>query len=75
MEWGWQGSHVTRYRGMPDAWTTDPQAEVLYPGQVPIELLRAIYVREEEHADTVRSWFPIFELQPVPVEYRPEVFQ
>jgi hypothetical protein len=75
VEWGWQGSHVTRYRGMPDAWTTDPQAEVLYPGQVPIELLRAIYVREEEHADTVRSWFPIFQVLPVPVEYRPEVFQ
>jgi hypothetical protein len=42
---------------------------------VPIELLRAVYVREEEHADTVRSWFPIFGVPPVPVEYRPGVFQ
>jgi len=61
---------------MPDAWTTDPQAEVLYPQKVPIEYLRAIYVRAPEHADTVRSWFPFFPGVPqVPVECRPEVFQ
>jgi hypothetical protein len=75
VEWGWQGSHMTRYPGMPDTWTTDPQAEVLYPGQVSIERLRAVYIRREEHADTIRSWFPIFNRQPVPVLFRPGVFQ
>ena len=75
VEWGWQGTRITRYPGMPDAWTTDPQAEVLYPRQVPIQLLRAVYVRVEEHADTVRSWFPIFDVPRVPVVFRPKVFQ
>lgn len=76
VEWGWYGAVKTRYRGMPDAWTTDPQAEVLYPGQIPVSQLRAVYVREAEHADTVSSWFSIFSGVPrVPVQHRPEVFQ
>ena len=61
---------------MPDSWPTDSQAEVLYPGQIPVSQLRGIYVRDEEHADTVSSWFPIFpEVQRVPVEHKPEVYR
>lgn len=76
VEWGWYGYRKTRYGGMPEAWPTDPQAEVLYPGQIPVSQLRAVYVREEEHADTVSSWFPFFPaVRRVPVEYKPEVFR
>jgi hypothetical protein len=76
VEWGWYGSRKTRYAGMPDAWTTDPQAEVLYPDRVPLHHLRAAYVYEEEHSDTVRSWFSFYPKVPrVPVVYRPEVFR
>ncbi|GAA4593756.1 hypothetical protein GCM10023194_58840 [Planotetraspora phitsanulokensis] len=76
VEWGRYGSRFHRNSRMPASWTTDPQAEVLYPQQVPIGTLRAIYVREEEHIDTIRGWFPLFpKISPVPVEYKPEVFQ
>lgn len=76
VEWGWYGDRCRRYPGMPDSWTTDPQAEVLYPGQVPVAWLRAVYVREDEHADTVGGWFQFFPAVPrVPVEHRPEVFR
>lgn len=76
VKWGWYGCSKRRYSGMPDAWTTDPQAEVLYPQKVPIEYLRAIYVRQPDHADTVRSWFRIFpDVPQVPVIYQPEVFR
>jgi ssDNA thymidine ADP-ribosyltransferase, DarT len=61
---------------MPDSFTTDPQAEILYPGQVPVSLLRAVYVRQAEHADTVRGWLACFPGVPVvPVQYKPGVFQ
>jgi ssDNA thymidine ADP-ribosyltransferase, DarT len=75
VEWGWQGTHHIRYPGTPDAWTTDPQAEVLYPGEVPVSRLRAVYVRYEEHADSARAWLTLFPNVPsVPVEHKPEVF-
>lgn len=76
VEWGWYGSRKTRYPGMPDEWTTDPQAEVLYPAQLSLEFLRSIYVREEERIDDVNGLFGVFpSLQRVPVTLRPEVFQ
>ena len=76
VEWGWYGSRKARYRGTPDAWPTDPQAEVLYPGQIPVSQLRAVYVRDEEHADTVSSWFSIFPgVTRIPVKHKPEVFR
>jgi hypothetical protein len=74
--WGHWGSVCKRFKGMPSMWTTDPQAEVLYPQQVPMECLRAVYVRDPEHADHVNSLFGLFPTVPrVPVEYKPEVFQ
>jgi hypothetical protein len=76
VEWGYRGSRIYRRPDIIDAWTTDPQAEVLYPERVPADLLRAIYVREEEHVDTVRSMLACFQNAPdVVVEHKPEVFQ
>lgn len=76
VEWGWHGSKHVRTATTPPAWTTDPQAEVLYPREVPIGYLRAIYVREHERLDDVRGLFGVFRgIEQVPVECRPEVFQ
>src|SRR5918995_1510343 len=61
--WGHYGSVCFRHRNMAASWTTDPQAEVLYPEQVPIDRLRAVYVREPEHADQVHSWFGLFPIE------------
>lgn len=76
VEWGWRGSRKHRFNGIPKSWTTDPQAEVLYPGQVPLGLLRAIYVREEDRLDDVRSLLAVFRnVAPVTVACKPEVFR
>jgi ssDNA thymidine ADP-ribosyltransferase, DarT len=76
VEWGYYGYYRHRYPGMPTAWTTDAQAEVLYPGRVSVRLLRAVYLREPEHVDHVRGWLSIFQGVPsVPIAYKPEVFQ
>lgn len=76
VEWGYYGSKKTRYQGMPLEWTTDPQAEVLYPGELSISKLTAIYVRDGENVDHVHGLFAIFPQVPrVPVTVRPEVFQ
>lgn len=75
IEWGWRGSVHTRTADTPSWWTTDPQAEVLYPDNVDLQYLRAVYVRDPDHIDTVRSWFGIFQaIRRVPVAYKPEVF-
>lgn len=76
VEWGWYGYKKVRSPSMPPSWTTDPQAEVLYPGELELELLQSIYVREEERVDDVRSLFGAFPAVPrVSVSHRPEVFQ
>ena len=74
--WGYYGSVRRRPSGMPDAWTTDAQAEVLYPAKIQIDRLMAIYVREAEHSDAVNGLLGAFPGAPrVPVTHKPEVFQ
>ncbi|WP_432830505.1 DarT ssDNA thymidine ADP-ribosyltransferase family protein [Dactylosporangium sp. CA-092794] len=76
VEWGYHGSRKTRYRGLSAAWTTDPQAEVLYPGELSIKKLTAVYVRDGENLDHVNGLLGIFPNVPsVPVAVKPEVFQ
>lgn len=75
VEWGYYGSMMRRWNGMPDAWTTDPQAEILYPNMVPLEHLTAIYVNEPEHVDDVHGITRVFPATgSVPVHLKPEVF-
>jgi hypothetical protein len=51
------------------------QAEVLYPGMVPLSKLQAIYVPKEEHLDEIAGWVAAISGVPsVPVVCRPEVF-
>jgi hypothetical protein len=76
VEWGYYGSLKRRYVGMPEAWTTDPQAEVLYPDQVDLQHLTAIYVNEEEQIDDVCSTTRLWRgTESIPVLHKPEIFQ
>lgn len=76
VEWGYYGSKHRRRMTTPPSWTTDPQAEVLYPALVPITKLTALYVLADEHVDYVNSLFDLFSHVPrVPVAVKPEVFQ
>lgn len=78
--WGYYGSVHRRASTTPEWQTTDPQAEVLYPGSLPLDHLTAIYVRDEEHLDEVAAAIAAFDrtspydLSSVRVECRPEVF-
>ncbi|MGB6161283.1 MAG: DarT ssDNA thymidine ADP-ribosyltransferase family protein [Pseudonocardiaceae bacterium] len=76
VEWGHHGSVQYRSPTAPSSWTTDHQAEVLYPTQLPTDRLQRIYVRDPDNIDYVKSLFPLFSSVPkVPVEHKPEVFQ
>lgn len=48
---GWRAHRAQRGFHLP----TCEQAEVLYPEQIPLEYLRSIYVRDEEHHDLVKG--------------------
>ncbi|MRH92781.1 DUF4433 domain-containing protein [Nocardia sp. SYP-A9097] len=73
--WGHYGSKSWR-RGLPADRPTNPQAEVLYPGAVPLTKLQAIYVPQEEHLDQIEGWIAaLHAARPVTVACRPEVFQ
>lgn len=73
--WGHYGSRVSRWAGMPPHFTTDKQAEVLYPREVPLKYLRAVYVAQEEQLDEVKTWIEILSDQlEVDVAHRPDVF-
>lgn len=74
--WGYYDSVKHRWRGMPTQYTTDPQAEVLYPGRVGLDRLTSVYVHDEEHIDEVKALLATLRTAPmVPVHHRPEVFQ
>jgi hypothetical protein len=76
VEWGHYGSKKVRLPRTPSRYTTDPQAEVLYPGLVNLSHLRRIYVREPDQIDYVRSLFAgLPNVARVEVVHKPEVFQ
>jgi hypothetical protein len=49
----WTGEVVYRSENMPQELTTCEQAEVLYPGEIPIRFLDRIYVATDEDSDEV----------------------
>jgi len=53
---------------------TCEQAEVLYPGQIPVSYLRRIYVRQEEHQDLARGWVQEFHQPQIEVVLSEEKF-
>lgn len=60
--------------GRPDHLATCEQAEILYPGSVPIGYLRKIYVMSDEDHDRVAGWLQFYGLPHVSVEIAPAKF-
>jgi hypothetical protein len=53
---------------------TCEQAEMLYPGEVPVSYLRRIYVGEEDHQDLARGWVREFHQPQIEVVLSKEKF-
>ncbi|WP_083797649.1 DarT ssDNA thymidine ADP-ribosyltransferase family protein [Marinobacter algicola] len=63
-----------RTDGFPQNYTTDVQAEVLYPKKVPLERLKRILVLEDEHQDVLMGQQEALDLEPrIPVVVDPDV--
>ncbi len=60
--------------GNLDSWTTDRQAEILYPGELSIEHLQRIDVQAENTLDVIHGMLCALSMD-VPVRYAPEVFR
>ena len=70
---GWYGRRHVR-AGKLESWTTDRQAEVLYPGELSIEHLQRIDVQTEEGLDIVNGLKDVLSVN-VPIHHAPEVFR
>ena len=72
--WGHYGSVSQRDNGLPDSWTTNDQAEVLYPTQLGLEYLRAIYVESHDRVDEATGLLGLWPATAdIPVICKPEV--
>ena len=70
----WAGSVVVRPQNHPRDQTTCPQAEVLYPNELPIEHLRRIYVRNDENAAMVEAQLELLHVEGIEVVVDASVF-
>ncbi len=71
----WWSSIVTRSPEIPACQPTCRQAEVLYPGELSIDHLRRIYVRDEEPLDEIAGMFGGLTVPPLPTTVRPDAFR
>lgn len=71
---GHRSRRLTR-TGLPDNYTTDHCAEVLYPGEVAIEYLNTIYVRVDEDTEHLFGILSALDLVEVEVAVKPEMFR
>ena len=79
---GYYGRPTRRTDDMPSSWTTDVQAEALYPGPISTDHVRRIYVATDDHADLVASQYDILRTRghasdprsELPVDVRAELF-
>ena len=60
IEWGYYGSRKHRTSHHDDAWPTDRAAEVLYPGEIPLEYLQTVYVEGRQARRMVNAWTEAF---------------
>jgi hypothetical protein len=67
-------SSTHRRTKLPDHFTTDRQAEVLYPGMVDVQYLQRIDVQVEDALDDIHGALGALDHN-VPVRYAPEVFE
>jgi hypothetical protein len=73
----WPGNVVKRPSEQPEDWTTCHQAEVLVPGEVGVEHVRALYVATHAHGDIVSSQCEILlnDPDPLPTFVDPDIFE
>lgn len=64
---GKYGAPIDRTPDMPLHWTTDVQAEVLYPIELPTMYLTAIYIRTQEESDAVAATMAALGHDTVPI--------
>lgn len=65
---------IQRDAEAPQSWTTCEQAEVLYPGELPLVYLRKIYVAEGCDQDEVHGQLAAIGWRSIDVEVAPERF-
>lgn len=68
---GWNAHRLTRAERLP----TCEQAEVLYPGELPVRYLRRIYVLNEACYDIAIGWLDEFGHTDVDIQINPQKFQ
>ena len=71
---GIYGKPIRRVPGMKDSWTTDVQAEVLYPGTLSTKFLKSIYVRTQDDEDSVAGTLAALQHPEVQIKIAPELF-
>jgi hypothetical protein len=79
---GYYSHPTSRPHDMPKSWTTDVQAEALYPGEISTDYVRRVYVLTHEHADLVASQYDILRSRgnasdprsELPIDVRPDLF-
>lgn len=60
--------------GLDPAQPTDRAAEILYPGELPLKHLTALYVPEQQHRQLVLAWCDALDRPEVPVTVREDLF-
>lgn len=71
----WAGKIVVRPADLSASFPTCSQAEVLYPGQVSTEFLRAIHVSHEWFADELAAQMYAVNHPAVPIRVSPQMFE
>ena len=72
--WGHYGSFRCRAATCAPSQPTHRQAEVLYLGEISLEHLECVYVRDAEQRRMIRAWCSAFDREPPEIEIRPEIF-
>lgn len=70
----WPGKFVDRPSDLHKSQPTCIQAEVLYPGDIPLSYVQRVYAKEDHHLDVLYSIFAAVTLDPIPCEVQPELF-
>jgi len=70
----WWSNIAQRSSETPPNHTTCEQAEVLYPGEIPVDYLNRIYVASGEIADEVHGLLRVLGYSDIEIVVKPEIF-